>query len=132
MKILSWEGKKLYEADVDSLRTSVIKAVSEKANLSEADLRGADLTSATLFRTDLSGARLVVGKKADVGSVILQGIEYDTRVRCGNDFERHGELSSQLPDEIRHRPAHLSVFFIHASLYRIAAKKHCAESTGGG
>ena len=55
-----WTGKILfeYENENNTLKTTIIKAINDKAYLREADLRGADLRGADLYGADLRRADL--------------------------------------------------------------------------
>jgi uncharacterized protein YjbI with pentapeptide repeats len=60
----------IYACDMDDLRSVVVKAVADGANLRGADLRGADLYGANLRGADLRGADL---RGADLRGADLRG-----------------------------------------------------------
>ena len=54
MKIISWHSNKiLYESEKETIRETIIEAISEGADLRGADLRDADLGDADLRDADL-------------------------------------------------------------------------------
>jgi len=74
-----WTGDIIYESEKTTYKEAVEEAIESKANLSEANLSGADLYRANLSEADLSGADLYRAKfwgKTN-NPIILKGKQVD-------------------------------------------------------
>ncbi len=58
IQIKNCSGALLFESEKTTIKEAVVEAVEKKANLSEADLIGADLSRANLYGANLIGANL--------------------------------------------------------------------------
>ena len=67
-----YTNKVIFECEAESIKVCVEKAVKNRANLSEADLKWADLSEAYLWRANLS--------EADLSKANLNAIYYNTKV----------------------------------------------------
>ena len=70
MNIVNFKGEVLFSSACAVLKDAVIEALHQKVNLSYADLRGANLSSADLSGADLSGADL---SRANLSGADLRG-----------------------------------------------------------
>jgi hypothetical protein len=107
-KSYKWEIKNRWTGDImfQSNKTTFREVVEEnKANLYEADLRGADLREANLYEADLRGANL---RGADLGGANLRGANlYEANLRGANlrganlfEADLGGGLMDKIEDKI--------------------------------
>jgi uncharacterized protein YjbI with pentapeptide repeats len=99
----------LYACDMDDLRSVVVKAVADGADLYGADLRGADLRGADLYGANLRGADLwgadLWGEKIAIAPVLIGGLRWticisEGYLEIGCQRHSHGEWKAFSDDEI--------------------------------
>ena len=88
-------GDILFESEKETIKEAVIDAVEQKANLSRANLFGADLSGANLYGADLSGADLYGANLSRAYHIVCFGPVGDSK-RIGYAVDHDNKVMFQL------------------------------------